>query len=46
MRKIKKSYKNFGRRRSRKTQEILKNLDEEYYNVVHKENPRRLLRAI
>lgn len=29
-----------------KLQEILKNLDEEYYNVVHKENPRRLLRAI
>lgn len=27
-------------------QEILKNLDEDYYNVVHKENPRRLLRAI
>ena len=27
-----------------KLQEILKNLDEEYYNVVHKENPRRLLR--
>lgn len=30
----------------KKLQEILKNLDEEYYNVVHKENPRRLLRAI
>ena len=29
-----------------KLQEILKNLDEEYYNVVHKENPRRLLRAV
>lgn len=29
-----------------KLQEILENLDEEYYNVVHKENPRRLLRAI
>jgi len=29
-----------------KLQEILKNLDEEYYNVVHKENPRRLLRSI
>jgi len=29
-----------------KLQEILKNIDEEYYNVVHKENPRRLLRAI
>lgn len=29
-----------------KLQDILKNLDEEYYNVVHKENPRRLLRAI
>ena len=29
-----------------KLQEILKNLDEEYYEVVHKENPRRLLRAI
>ena len=29
-----------------KLQQILKNLDEEYYNVVHKENPRRLLRAI
>ena len=29
-----------------KLQEILKNLDEDYYNVVHKENPRRLLRAI
>ena len=29
-----------------KLQEILKNLDEEYYNIVHKENPRRLLRAI
>ncbi|AZI68562.1 tRNA (adenosine(37)-N6)-dimethylallyltransferase MiaA [Cloacibacterium normanense] len=29
-----------------KLQEILKKLDEEYYNVVHKENPRRLLRAI
>ena len=29
-----------------KLQEILKNLDEEYYNVVHKENPRSLLRAI
>lgn len=29
-----------------KLQEILKNLDEEYYNVVHKENPRRLLRAL
>ena len=29
-----------------KLQEILKNLDEDYFNVVHKENPRRLLRAI
>jgi tRNA dimethylallyltransferase len=29
-----------------KLQEILKNLDEEYFNIVHKENPRRLLRAI
>ena len=29
-----------------KLQQILENLDEEYYNVVHKENPRRLLRAI
>jgi tRNA dimethylallyltransferase len=29
-----------------KLQEILKNLDEEYYEIVHKENPRRLLRAI
>ena len=29
-----------------KLQEILKNLDEEYYSIVHKENPRRLLRAI
>jgi tRNA dimethylallyltransferase len=29
-----------------KLQEILENLDEEYYKVVHKENPRRLLRAI
>jgi len=29
-----------------KLQDILKNLDEEYYNVVHKENPRRLLRSI
>lgn len=29
-----------------KLQEILKNLDEEYFSVVHKENPRRLLRAI
>lgn len=29
-----------------KLQEILKNLDAEYYEVVHKENPRRLLRAI
>ncbi len=27
-------------------QEILKSLDEEYYEIVHKENPRRLLRAI
>ena len=29
-----------------KLQQILENLDEEYYKVVHKENPRRLLRAI
>jgi tRNA dimethylallyltransferase len=29
-----------------KLQEILKSLDEEYYEIVHKENPRRLLRAI
>ncbi len=29
-----------------KLQEILKNIDAEYYEVVHKENPRRLLRAI
>lgn len=29
-----------------KLQEILKNIDEDYYKVVHKENPRRLLRAI
>lgn len=29
-----------------KLQEILQHLDEEYYQVVHKENPRRLLRAI
>ncbi len=27
-------------------QKLLKNLDEEYYNVVDKDNPRRLLRAI
>lgn len=29
-----------------KLQNILKDLDEDYYNVVHLENPRRLLRAI
>ena len=29
-----------------KLQEILKNLDEDYYKTVHLENPRRLLRAI
>lgn len=29
-----------------KLQEMLKNLDEDYYHVVHLENPRRLLRAI
>lgn len=27
-------------------QEMLKELDEEYFSVVHKENPRRLLRAL
>lgn len=27
-------------------QQVLENLDLEYYNIVHKENPRRLLRAI
>ena len=36
----------WGQEGLEKLQEILKNLDEEYYNVVHKENPRRLLRAI
>lgn len=29
-----------------KLQELLKNLDEDYYNLVDKDNPRRLLRAI
>lgn len=29
-----------------KLQEMLKDLDPEYYAIVHKENPRRLLRAI
>ncbi len=29
-----------------KIQELLKNLDEDYYNIVDKDNPRRLLRAI
>ncbi len=29
-----------------KLQDILKDLDPEYFNIVHKENPRRLLRAI
>ncbi len=47
MRKIKKSYRRIlDEEGLEKLQEILKNLDEEYYNVVHKENPRRLLRAI
>lgn len=29
-----------------KLQDLLKDLDPEYFNIVHKENPRRLLRAI
>lgn len=29
-----------------KLQEILKNLDEEYFNIVDKDNPRRIFRAI
>lgn len=29
-----------------KLQEMLKDLDEEYYHIVHQQNPRRLLRAI
>lgn len=38
--------KNWNEEGIEKLQKMLKNLDEDYFNVVDKDNPRRLLRAI